>query len=114
MPGYIRFDNGSEFAAELVRSWLKRLQVKTLSIEPGSPWKNGYCMSFSGKLRDELLNGEIFYTLREEQVLIEQFRQTYNRIRTHSSLGYRPPAPETVLINYRLSPEGEGQKATIH
>jgi transposase InsO family protein len=95
-PVYLRSDNGSEFTANAVREWLKQVGVKTLFIEPGSPWENGYVESFNGKLRDELLNGEIFYTLREAQVLIERWRREYNTFRPHSSLGYRPPAPETV------------------
>ncbi len=95
-PIYLRSDNGSEFTATAVREWLERVGVKTLFIEPGSPWENGYVESFNGKLRDELLNGEIFYTLREAQVLIERWRREYNTFRPHSSLGYRPPAPETV------------------
>lgn len=73
-PGYIRPDNGAEFTAKLVRGWLERLGAKTLFIEPGSPWENGYNESFNGKLRDELLNGEIFYTLKEDKILIEQWR----------------------------------------
>ena len=97
-PAYIRSDNGSEFTATAVRDWLERLGVGTLFIEPGSPWENGYVESFNGKLRDELLNGEIFYTLLEAQVLIERWRQEYNRIRPHSALGYRPPAPEAIKI----------------
>ena len=110
-PDHIRSDNGPEFTAKVVRAWLGRIGVKTLFIEPGSPWENGYNESFNGKLRDELLNGEIFYTLKGEtgkqsiqcidcpsnQVLIEHWRQHYNTIRPHSSLGYRPPAPETVI-----------------
>ena len=96
-PGHIRSDNGSEFTATAVREWLPRVGVKTLYIEPGSPWENGYNESFNGKLRDELLNGEIFYTLKEAQVLIEQWRRHYNTIRPHSALGYRPPAPQTVV-----------------
>jgi putative transposase len=96
-PEHIRSDNGSEFTAKAVRGWLSRIGVKTLYIEPGSPWENGYNESFNSKLRDELLNGEIFTTLREAQVLIERWRQHYNAVRPHSSLGYRPPAPETVL-----------------
>jgi len=95
-PAHIRSDNGSEFTAIAVREWLPRVGVKTLYIEPGSPWENGYNECFNGKLRDELLNGEIFYTLREAQVLIEQWRYHYNIIRPHSSLGYRPPAPQTI------------------
>jgi len=92
-PDHIRSDNGSEFTAKAVRSWLARIGVKTLFIEPGSPWENGYNESFNSKLRDELLNGEIFYTLPEAKVLIERWRQHYNTVRPHSSLGYRPPAP---------------------
>ena len=95
-PSYIRSDNGSEFTAHAVREWLAALGVDTLFIEPGSPWENGYVESFNGKLRDELLNGEIFYTLREAQVIIEFWRREYNTFRPHSSLGYRAPAPETV------------------
>ena len=94
-PGHIRSDNGSEFTAKAVREWLARIGVRTLFIEPGSPWENGYNESFNGKLRDELLNGEIFYTLKEAEVLIERWRRHYNQIRPHSSLGYKPPAPET-------------------
>jgi len=80
--------------AKSLRAWLGRLGTKTLYIQPGSPWENGYCESFNGKLRNELLNGELFYTLREAQVRIEQWRGHYNRDRPHSALGYRPPAPE--------------------
>ncbi len=99
IPGHIRSDNGPEFTAEAVRDWLGRLEVGTLFIEPGSPWENGYVESFNGKLRDELLNGEIFYTLKEAKVLIERWRRHYNRARPHSSLGYRPPAPEATLLS---------------
>ena len=97
IPGHIRSDNGPEFTAKAVREWLGLVGVKTLFIEPGSPWENGYIESFNGKLRDELLNGEIFTTLLEAKVLIEEWRQQYNQIRPHSSLGYRPPAPETIM-----------------
>lgn len=93
-PEYIRSDNGPEFTAKKVREWLQRVGVQTLFIEPGSPWENGYIESFNGKLRDELLNREIFYTLTEAQVLVERWRRDYNWHRPHSSLGYRPPAPE--------------------
>ena len=96
-PTHIRSDNGSEFTAQAVRDWLRELGVKTLFIEPGSPWENGYIESFNGKLRDELLNGEIFYTIKEAEVLIEQWRWHYNHIRPHSSLGYRPPVPMAIL-----------------
>ena len=98
IPAHIRSDNGPEFTAEAVRDWLSRLGVGTLFIEPGSPWENGYVESFNGKLRDELLDGEIFYTLKEAKVLIERWRQQYNRLRPHSSLGYRPPAPEATWL----------------
>jgi len=96
-PDHIRSDNGSEFTAQAVRDWLRRVDVKTLYIEPGSPWENGYNESFNGKLRDELLNGEIFYSLKEAQVMIERWRRHYNTVRPHSALGYRPPAPEAIL-----------------
>ena len=97
IPEHIRSDNGPEFTAKAIRSWINRLGVKTLYIEPGSPWENGYIESFNGKLRDELLNREIFTTLTEAKVLIEQWRKEYNQVRPHSSLGYRPPAPEAIL-----------------
>ena len=103
VPAHIRSDNGSEFTAELVRLWLERLGVQTLFIEPGSPWENGYVESFNGKLRDELLDREIFYTLTEAKILIERWRRQYNSVRPHSALGYRPPAPEAV----RPTPIGE-------
>ena len=96
VPQHLRSDNGPEFAAKAVRTWLPRVGVQPLFITPGSPWENGYIESFNGRLRDELLNRELFETLWEVQVLVERWRQTYNRIRPHSALGYRPPAPETV------------------
>ena len=96
IPEHIRSDNGPEFTSKAVRRWLGRIGVATMYIEPGSPWVNGYNESFNGKLRDEFLNGEIFYTLKEAQVLIEGWRREYNTIRPHSSLGYRPPAPEAI------------------
>lgn len=97
LPRYIRSDNGPEFAAKAVREWLARLGVQTLFIEPGSPWENGYCESFSGKLRNECLNQEIFYSLKEAQIVIERWRHHYNHVRPHSALGYRPPAPLTAI-----------------
>ena len=96
VPEYIRSDNGSEFTAKAVREWLSNVGVKTLYIEPGSPWENGYNESFNGKFRDELLNCEIFDTLFEAKVLIEEWRKEYNTHRPHSALGYLPPAPETI------------------
>jgi putative transposase len=98
VPVHLRSDNGSEFTAKKVRNWLSKLEVKPLFIEPGSPWENGYIESFNGKMRDELLSREIFYSLKEAQVMIEMWRREYNMIRPHSALGYRPPAPEAILF----------------
>lgn len=97
VPEHIRSDNGPEFTARAVREWLKNVEATTLYIEPGSPWDNGYAESFNGKFRDEFLNREIFYTLKEVQILTEMWRREYNTIRHHSSLSYRPPAPETFM-----------------
>ncbi len=94
VPEHIRSDNGPEMTSKIVRSWLASVGARTLYIEPGSPWENGYCESFNGKLRDELLNGEIFYSLKEAKAVIGQWRSHYNTARPHSSLGYRPPAPQ--------------------
>jgi putative transposase len=99
IPDHIRSDNGPEFTAKTIRKWLADLSVRTLFIEPGSPWENGYIESFNGKLRDELLDGEIFTTLFEAKVLIGNWRQDYNTVRPHSALKYRPPAPETIMLN---------------
>ena len=98
VPVHIRSDNGSEFIAKKVRNFLSRMSVRPLFIEPGSPWENGYVESFNGKMRDELLDREIFYSLKEAQILIEMWRNHYNGIRPHSSLGYKPPAPVAVVI----------------
>ena len=97
IPDHIRSDNGSEFTAKSIQSWLPKLGIKTLYIEPGSPWENGYNESFNGRLRDECLNGETFHTLKEAQVILEQWRHHYNHIRPHTSLGYKPPAPQAPL-----------------
>ena len=97
IPEHIRSDNGPEMTAKVVRSWFNQIGSKTLFIEPGSPWENGYCESFNGSMRDELLNGEIFYTLKEAVIMIERWRIHYNTVRPHSSLGYQPPAPQTIL-----------------
>ena len=96
VPEHIRSDNGPEFVAKAVRQWLSRLGVQTLFIEPGSPWENGYIESFNGKLRDELLDGEIFTTVKEAKVLTAWWKRQYNHVRPHSSLGYRPPAPVVI------------------
>ena len=107
VPQFIRSDNGPEMTALEVKRWLQEVGSKTLFIEPGSPWENGYCESFNGKLRDEFLDGEIFYSLKEAQVLTEQWRRTYNQIRPHSSLNYRPPAPVTRASKHVMSAQPE-------
>jgi len=96
-PVYLRSDNGSELTSQLIREWLASLGVQPLYIEPGSPWENGYIESFNARLRDELLNREMFYTLKEAQVIVEQWRCHYNTKRPHSALGYRPPAPQAIM-----------------
>ena len=97
VPGHVRSDNGPEFIAKAVREWIVAVGAKTAFIEPGSPWENGYCESFNSKLRDELLNGEVFYSVAEAKVIIEAWRRYYNTERPHSSLGYKPPAPEAII-----------------
>ncbi len=97
VPAYIRSDNVPEFIAQAVRDWITAVETKTSYIEPGSPWENGHCERFNARFRDELLNGEVFYSLREVQILIEEWRKHYNTKRLHSALGYRPPAPEIIV-----------------
>ena len=96
-PTRIRIDNGPEFIAQSVRDWISAVGAQTAFITPGSPWENGYVESFNGRLRDELLNGEVFHTIHEAKILIEQWRRHYNAVRPHSALGYRPPAPEAII-----------------
>ena len=110
IPAHIRSDNGPEFIARAVREWIDTVGARTAYIMPGSPWENGYIESFNSKLRDELLDGEIFYTLGEAKVVIESWRRHYNTVRPHSSLGYRPPAPEAVL--WPATPPGPASPAT--
>jgi putative transposase len=97
VPGHIRSDNGPEFVAKVVQDWIAAVGAKTAYIAPGSPWENGYVESFNARLRDELLEGEIFYSLKEAQIVIESWRRHYNAVRPHASLGYRPPAPEVFV-----------------
>lgn len=97
IPAHIRSDNGPEFVAEALRDWIATVGATTAYIELGSPWENGYCDGFNGKLRDELPDGEIFYTFKEAQIVIENWRRHYNTMRPHSSLGYRPPAPDAIV-----------------
>jgi transposase InsO family protein len=113
-PVHIRSDQGPEFVAEAVKGWIAGVGSQTAYIEKGSPWENGYVESFNGKLRDELLNGEVFNTLREAQVLIEEWRRHYNRVRPHSSLRYRPPVPETVPGARSQSSSGAGPAVIAH
>ena len=103
-PGFIRSDNGPEFVAVAVQGWISGVGAKTAYIEPGSPWENGYVESSNGKLRDELMNAEVFNTLKEAQTLIEQWRVHFNTMRPHSSLGYWPPAPEVVMLSTPMPP----------
>ena len=110
VPDHIRSDNGPEFIAKAVREWIVAVGARTAFIEPGSPWENGYCESFNARLRDELLNGEIFYSLAEAKVVIESWRRHYNTARPHSSLSYRPPAPQ--VLQWPASPPGPASPAT--
>ena len=103
MPDYIRSDNGSEFTAKILQEWLQRLSVKTAFITPGSPWENGYNESFNGRLQDECLKGGVFNSLKEAQIIIEQWKQHYNTLRPHSALDYKPPAPEIITIAHQKS-----------
>jgi putative transposase len=109
VPEHLRSDNGPEFVAKDLRQWLADTGARTLYIEPGSPWENGYCESFNSKLRDEFLNGEIFYSMKELRVLVERWRVHYNTVRPHSSLGYKPPAPEAWLT---ATSKGHGEVET--
>ena len=111
IPGHIRSDNGPEFVAKAVREWITAVGAKTAYIEPGSPWENGYVESFNARLRDELLDGEIFYTLREAQIVIESWRRHFNTIRPHKSLGYKPPAPEVFVQAFAAWPAAPRQPA---
>ena len=97
VPEHVRSDNGPEFVASPVRGWIAAVGARTAYIEPGSPWENGFIESFNARLRDELLNGEIFYSLKEAQIVIESWRRHFNTVRPHGSLGYRPPAPEVLI-----------------
>jgi putative transposase len=118
VPAHIRSDNGPEFVAKAVKEWVASVGARTAYIAPGSPWENGYVESFNGKLRDELLDCEVFNTLKEAQVLIEQWREHYNTVRPHSALGYRPPAPEVVMpgspmLHRRPNPTGSAPPAAM-
>jgi putative transposase len=107
VPEHIRSDNGAEFTAKVVQDWMTAVGAKTAYIAPGSPWENGFIESFNARLRDELLDGEVFYSLKEAQVIIESWRRHYNTVRPHGSLGYRPPAPEVFVpaMSTRAGPQ---------
>ena len=111
IPGYIRSDNGPEFVATAVQKWIAAVGAKTAYIAPGSPWENGYIESFNARLRDELLDGEIFYTLKEAQIIVESWRRHYNTVRPHASLGYRPPAPEVFVPTFAAWPAARAGNA---
>ena len=111
VPGHVRSDNGPEFVARAVQEWIAALGAKTAYIQPGSPWENGYVESFNARLRDELLDGEIFYTLCEAKIVIESWRRHYNAIRPHASLGYRAPAPEVFVPALAAWPAAQLQSA---
>ena len=114
VPSHIRSDNGPEFLAKALQDWIKAVGAKTAYIAPGSPWENGYIESFNARLRDELLNGEIFYTLREAQIIIESWRRHYNTVRPHASLGYKPPAPEVFAPAFTAWPAALASAPTLN
>ena len=114
VPGHIRSDNGPEFLAKALQDWIKAVGAKTAYIAPGSPWENGFIESFNARLRDELLNGEIFYTLREAQIIIESWRRHYNTVRPHASLGYRPPAAEVFVPAFTAWPAALASAPTLN
>ena len=113
VPAHLRSDHGPEFTGKRIRQWLNELGASTWFIEPGSPWENGYVESFKGKMRDELLNREIFFTVKEAQVLIEGWRNEYNHVRPHSALGYRPPAPKAIQMLPLAAPLAGGSGVTL-
>jgi putative transposase len=112
LPGHIRSDNGPEFVAKAVQDWITAVGAKTAYIAPGSPWENGYVESFNARLRDELLDGEIFYTLKEAQIIVESWRRHFNAIRPHESLGYKPPAPEVFVPSFAAWPAAQPRPAS--
>jgi putative transposase len=116
VPGHIRSDNGPEFVAKRVRAWITAVGAKTAYIAPGSPWENGYVESFNARLRDELLDGEVFYSLREAEIIIASWRRHDNAVRPHASLGYRPPAPEVFVPAFAAwpaAPAGSASPVTL-
>jgi hypothetical protein len=116
VPGHVRSDNGPEFVAKAVQEWIGAVGAKTAYIMPGSPWENGFIESFNARLRDELLDGEIFYSLAEAKIIIESWRRHYNTVRPHGSLGYKPPAPEVFVpaLAARSAPQPGLFPVSIH
>jgi transposase InsO family protein len=110
VPGHIRSDNGPEFVARALQDWIRAVGASTAYIERGSPWENGFIESFNARLRDELLNGEIFYTLPEAQIVIESWRRHYNAVRPHASIGYRAPAPEVFVPALAKGPAAQPRR----
>jgi transposase InsO family protein len=111
-PEHVRSDNGPEFIAKAVQEWIAAVGARTAYIAPGSPWENGFIESFNARLRDELLNGEIFYTLAEARIIVESWRRHYNTVRPHVSLGYKPPAPEVFVPAFAAWPAAPTRPAT--
>jgi putative transposase len=111
-PGFIRSDNGPEFIADAIKKWLAENHVETLHIEPGSPWQNGYIESFNGRLRDEVLNREVFYSVKEAKVVVEDWRLEYNNHRPHSGLDYMTPAAFAASCIASASPTAQLQQYT--
>ena len=111
-PEHVRSDNGPEFIARAVQEWIAAVGARTAYIEPGSPWENGFIESFNARLRDELLDGEIFYTLAEARIIVESWRRHYNTVRPHGSLGYKPPAPEVFVPAFAAWPTPPTRQAT--
>jgi putative transposase len=111
VPGHVRSDNGPEFIAQAVQDWVKAVGAKTAYIAPGSPWENGYVESFNARLRDELLDGEIFYSMREAQVIIESWRRHYNTVRPHGAIGWKPPAPDVFVPAFAAWPAAQPRPA---
>lgn len=111
VPVHVRSDNGPEFIAQAVQDWVKAVGAKTAYIAPGSPWENGYVESFNARLRDELLDGEIFYSMREAQVIIESWRRHYNTVRPHGAIGWKPPAPEVFVPAFAAWPAAQPRPA---
>jgi putative transposase len=111
VPERLRSDNGPEFVAKAVQDWIAAVGAKAAYIAPGSPWENGFIESFNARLRDELLDGEIFYSLAEARIVVESWRRHYNAKRPHASLGYKPPAPEVLIPAFAVRAAAQSRPA---